>query len=837
MTFRLFREDRRIVLKIVAVYSLFGGLWICLSDSALGWLVRDPDVMTRIATYKGLLFIAVTAALLYYLIGRYISRLSESNRRIAISEERFQTIFNSITDAVFIHDAATGRFIELNRTVCDMFGYNHDEMMTLDVNAISLGDPPYSHQEAMAFLQSAAQGVPQTFEWHCRRSDGSLFWTEICMRAASIAGEARIVVSVRDISERISADIRFKEHEALLNATIESLPFEFFAIDSTGCYAMQNATTIHHWGNVIGKRPEELPADPSQIDMWSENNRRAMAGEMITKETAYELPGGTRYLQEILTPIKNRNGDILGILGMNIDQSEQKKAELALRENEVALRSLLELMPVGIACADGNGTVEYINRNFIERFGYELHEIPTVEAWFIKAYPDAAYREKVLSSWNAHVAECHVLGTSVPPRDVKVTCKDGTVRHIIINTHLSPHRTLAIFTDITERENLQEELIKKQKLESIGVLAGGIAHDFNNILTGILGNISFAGMFIEKGHKSSKPLSEAEKAAKRAAELAQQLLTFARGGEPVTSAVSLRHVIDESLSLVLRGSNVAASVEVPEQLPAIEADAGQISQVFNNLIINAVQAMPGGGTITFTAGDMVADANNLLSLPLGRYVRVTCIDQGCGIPPENLKNIFDPYFTTKSGGTGLGLASVHSIISKHGGHISVRSSVGRGTTFELLLPASREKPASVSLPVPESLVAESGEQSVLVMDDEEMIRELVTVILEERGYRVTTCSSGEEAIDLYRAAFSAGIPFRAVIMDLTIPGGMGGKEAAGSIFEIDPAARLIVSSGYSMDPVMANFRDFGFHGAVFKPYSADGIAAVLKEALKENVRR
>jgi CheY-like chemotaxis protein len=276
---------------------------------------------------------------------------------------------------------------------------------------------------------------------------------------------------------------------------------------------------------------------------------------------------------------------------------------------------------------------------------------------------------------------------------------------------------------------------------------------------------------------------------------------------------------------------------VPEQLPAIEADAGQISQVFNNLIINAVQAMPGGGTITFTAGDMVADANNLLSLPLGRYVRVTCIDQGCGIPPENLKNIFDPYFTTKSGGTGLGLASVHSIISKHGGHISVRSSVGRGTTFELLLPASREKPASVSLPVPESLVAESGEQSVLVMDDEEMIRELVTVILEERGYRVTTCSSGEEAIDLYRAAFSAGIPFRAVIMDLTIPGGMGGKEAAGSIFEIDPAARLIVSSGYSMDPVMANFRDFGFHGAVFKPYSADGIAAVLKEALKENVRR
>jgi PAS domain S-box-containing protein len=831
MTFSLTRKDHQNVISIIAAYALFGGLWIYLSDSILGWMVTDPALITRIATYKGLMFIAVTTTLLYYLIGRYISRLGESSRKIAANEERFQTIFNSVSDAVFIHDAVTGHFIDANHTACDMFGYSHEEMLLLDVNTISLGDPPYSQQEALAWLQIAAQGTPQTFEWRCRCRDGSLFWTDVSMRAASIAGEARIIVSVRDVSERISANIQLKKHEALLSATIENMPFEFFAIDTSGHYAMQNATTLRHWGNVIGKRPEELPADPIQLSTWTDNNRRALAGEVIVKETTYELPDGTRYLLEILTPIKDPNGVILGIIGMNIDQSEQKQAVLALKENEENLRSLLELMPVGIACADGNGATEYINRNFVERFGYELTEIPTAEEWLFKAHPDAAYREEVVSLWNAHVAEYHTQGTPVPPREAKVTCKDGATRHVIINTQLSQNRTLAIFTDITERESRQEELIKQQKLESIGVLAGGIAHDFNNILTGILGNISFAGMFIEKGHKSSKPLCEAEKAAKRAAELAQQLLTFARGGQPVTRAISLRQVIEESASLVLRGSNVTSAVEVPEQLFAIEADAGQLSQVFNNLIINAVQAMPGGGTITITTGNMDVDGNNVLSLPPGQYVRVTFTDHGCGIPSENMRNIFDPYFTTKSGGTGLGLASVHSIINKHGGHIRVHSTVGLGTTFEILLPASQEKPAPVSAQNNGFVTAQSRDLSVLVMDDEEMIRELAIATLGELGYRVTTCSSGKEAIEIYRAAFSAGAPFSTVIMDLTIPGGMGGKEAARIILDLDPSARLIVSSGYSTDPVMADCREFGFCGAVIKPYTVEGIAAVLKEFL------
>jgi signal transduction histidine kinase/CheY-like chemotaxis protein len=495
----------------------------------------------------------------------------------------------------------------------------------------------------------------------------------------------------------------------------------------------------------------------------------------------------------------------------------------------------MELMPVGVSWADDDGMIKYANRNFVEKFGYAPADIPTVEQWFLKAYPDPSYRDTVVSLWNAHIADSRAHGTPVPPRDVKITCKDATVRHVIINTQLSQNRTLAIFTDITERESQQEELIKRQKLESIGVLAGGIAHDFNNILTAILGNISFAGMFLGQNQKAATALHQAEKAAKRAAELAHQLLTFAKGGQPVTRSVAPRQLIEESLSLVLRGSNVQGSVEVSEDVRNIQADAGQISQAFNNLIINAVQAMPGGGTISIRADNIVLDNNNPCALPPGEYVRFVFSDKGCGIPADKLNSIFDPYFTTKPGGSGLGLASVQSIIRKHGGQITVSSAVGKGTTFEILLPASKK---SVALAQPLSATtantqpAPTAEIRLLVMDDEEMIRTLATDMLEELGYRVTTCPDGEEAVALYKAALEAGAPYSAAIMDLTIPGGMGGREAAGAIHDIDPQARLIVSSGYSNDPIMSDFRRYGFSAVVLKPYSVAEIAEALRALLK-----
>ncbi|MBC8018630.1 MAG: PAS domain S-box protein [Verrucomicrobia bacterium] len=385
--------------------------------------------------------------------------------------------------------------------------------------------------------------------------------------------------------------------------------------------------------------------------------------------------------------------------------------------------------------------------------------------------------------------------------------------------------------EITERREHEKELLKIEKLESLGALAGGIAHDFNNILTGIMGNISFAQMFLDAAHKSYKPLAEAEKASLRAGELANQLLTFARGGDPVKKVVSLQHLVNETISLVLRGSNVKGTIEIPDSIHAIEADEGQMTQVFHNIIINATQAMPGGGTLTVIAQNEMLNDSNTMSLPGGSYVRLSFTDQGCGISDGDLKRIFDPYFTTKSSGNGLGLASVHSIVNRHGGHIGVSSVTGKGSTFSIHLPSIGE---TYSINQSDSVVQSPGADtggSILVMDDEEMIREMTIEMLEYMGYQATACENGAEAIAQYKAAMESGTPFSVVIMDLTIPGGMGGKEAAEQILAIDPQVCLIVSSGYSNDPVMSDYSTFGFNGAIAKPYNMMELEQLLSSVL------
>lgn len=380
-----------------------------------------------------------------------------------------------------------------------------------------------------------------------------------------------------------------------------------------------------------------------------------------------------------------------------------------------------------------------------------------------------------------------------------------------------------------ERLKHEELLFRTQKLESLGVLASGIAHDFNNILTGIVGNITLAKMFLDETHKSFKPLGSAEQAALRAATLSTQLLTFAKGGAPVKKPVSLSPVIEESVSLALHGANVNCLVQLSDVLWTVEADEGQLSQVFNNIIINAAQAMPNGGTLIVGAENVTLTAGDNQELPPGAYVKITFADEGCGMSDAIQRKIFDPYFTTKPSGSGLGLATVHSIVSKHGGHIDLRSAVGIGTVFSIYLPS-----LGVAINPPGSCMMRSKSSgnvlgNVLIMDDEAVIRDLAAQVLQHLGYRTVGCANGEDAVALYCTALKSDTPFQAVIVDLTIPGGMGGKETAQRILTIDPAARLIVSSGYSNDPIMAVFGNYGFCAALAKPYRVSELAQVMTE--------
>jgi PAS domain S-box-containing protein len=382
--------------------------------------------------------------------------------------------------------------------------------------------------------------------------------------------------------------------------------------------------------------------------------------------------------------------------------------------------------------------------------------------------------------------------------------------------------------DITEQEVLHGQLLKTQKLESLGVFAGGIAHDFNNLLTGIIANISLAKVFVTPTDKIFTRLDEAERAADRARDLTQQLLTFSRGGAPVKKSASLEQILMDSVSFVLRGSNVRCEFMVPEDIWPVEVDVGQISQVINNLLINADQAMPQGGTVRVRIENLVAGPCDTLPLGEGRYVKCSVADQGTGIPEDLLSRIFDPYFTTKQKGSGLGLATVHSIVKKHGGHIGVESRVGVGTVFHLYLPAAtREAPP----PRREEEKQQVGRGKVLFMDDEEVIREVACEILGFLGYGVRLCSDGAEAIEEYQMAMERGEPFDAVIMDLTVPGGMGGKEAMKKLREIDGSVRGIVSSGYCNDPILSHYREYGFCAVVAKPYNIKEMGEVMHEVI------
>ena len=366
-------------------------------------------------------------------------------------------------------------------------------------------------------------------------------------------------------------------------------------------------------------------------------------------------------------------------------------------------------------------------------------------------------------------------------------------------------------------------------MESVGILAGGIAHDFNNILTGIMGNIGLAKIFVVPAGQASAALVEAEEAALRAKGLTQQLLTFARGGLPIRKSTSIAKLLRQSAGFALRGSRVRGKFTLPDDLWSVEIDEGQINQVITNLVINADEAMPEGGVVKIGAKNTTIEASSVLPLPEGNYIEITVADHGIGISPEHLARIFEPYFTTKQKGSGLGLATAYSIIRNHDGYITAESELSVGTTFHIYFPASG-KPA----PKKEKLVAKAavaGEGRILVMDDEEMLRKMLSMTLPLDGYEVELARDGAEAVELYKKARESGRPFDAVILDLTVPGGMGGKEAIKKLLEIYPRVKAIVSSGYSTDPVMADFKDYGFSAVAVKPYRIEELENTLRSLI------
>jgi signal transduction histidine kinase/CheY-like chemotaxis protein len=391
--------------------------------------------------------------------------------------------------------------------------------------------------------------------------------------------------------------------------------------------------------------------------------------------------------------------------------------------------------------------------------------------------------------------------------------------------------TVRLRAEIEQREQMEEELLRVRNLESLGLLAGGIAHDFNNFLTVVQGNIELARMQLDADTPVQEVLKDSASACQRAAILSTQLLTFAKGGAPIRRIVSVAKLIVDAVHLARAGAPVSIDVDIAEDLWSAEVDAGQIGQVLHNLLLNAKQAMPDSGIIEVHAENVLSSDKRHDS---GAFVRISIRDYGSGIPAEILPRIFDPYFTTKQSGSGLGLATSYAIVSKHGGRISVDSKLGVGTEFIVVLPAALENPAPES---PTGSALRSGTGRLLVMDDEEALRTLLERSLSALGYEVQSARDGAEAIALYEAAQASGRVFDAVLLDLTVSGGMGGIEAAAKLRELDPSVKLIVSSGYSDASVMSSFREYGFDEMIPKPWQAAQVSEVFRRVLVGDAER
>jgi len=559
-----------------------------------------------------------------------------------------------------------------------------------------------------------------------------------------------------------------------------------------------------------------------------------LVGAMVQKKRSEDLLDQARQLLE--KEVAEKTAELREANArLQEELHRRQEAQARLSESERRYRELYERSRDGYVRTDFRGVILECNRPFAAMLGYaDPKEIVGI------ACRDMTPPQRFDAVTKAMRTLLMERGFS-DKFEKQLIRKDGSLLDVEVRMYLhknpegTPDSIWTFVQDITDRKLAEQERLRAQKLESLGLLAGGIAHDFNNILTGILGHISLIKHAAKTGAPLVERLEHVEKACLRAQELTRQLLTFAKGGAPIKKTGSLQDLIRDCTEFSLRGTPCRCRFALAEDLWLVDYDAAQMSQVIQNLVINAHQAMPHGGLVTVSADNVLVDEGADHPLPPGRYVRVSVRDQGVGIPKEHLDAVFDPYFTTKKDGSGLGLPTAYSIVKRHDGHITLRSTPGKGTDVVFYLPASEAQGAEPALDDMDGPLASS--ERLLLMDDDPIVREVLSAMLEQLGFEAEEAHEGTEALRRYEKALAAGRPFGAVILDLTVPGGLGGREIIQKIRALDPSVRAIASSGYANDPVMAQPQAYGFSGVIAKPYRMEDLERVLRAVLGKRPQR
>lgn len=617
-------------------------------------------------------------------------------------------------------------------------------------------------------------------------------------------------------------EMKSREHLHYFKTAVEYSSDAIGMSDPKGSHWYQNKAFDELFGDIGNDPPASLYKDENVGRQIFET---IMTGGQWSGEV--EMHGKDGAVLNILLraySIKDTNSRVIGLVGAHTDITRQKKAEIALRKNEQLMRAILDANPDPMVMYDRDGIPQFMNPAFTEVFGWTLNELQGGRIPFVPEDQKAHTFEKI--------KEIYVHGKPLRMNTRRYT-KDNRTLDIFLSAAVTkddtglPTGMVVNLSDITQRKVLEAQYEQAQKMESLGTLAGGIAHDFNNLLSGIYGYLDLAQKK-NTDTKISEYLTRALNSSERAKNLTRQLLTFSKGGEPVKKIEPLTPFLQETTQFALSGSNVSCSFNIAPDLWMCDYDKNQMGQVLENIVINAVHAMPSGGSIDVSAKNVTIPGNILSGLQPGRYVKISMADTGTGIPERHLSRIFDPFFTTKQKGSGLGLATSYSIVKRHGGIIEVESEPGRGACFHAFIPAVAG-PVTIEQGVPEKRYKSSG--MILIMDDEEMITEMLTAMLESMGFTTSITRDGWQAVEMFKALTDQNLPVRAIILDLTVPGAMGGKETVKEIRKINAAVPVFVASGYSEDAAIANPEDFGFTAALEKPFSIQDLSRMLEKYL------
>ncbi len=774
-----------------------------------------------------------------------ITTRKQAEKKLENERALLSAVFDNIEEAIIICDEK-GKLARFNEAARRLHGlpelpippdqwaqhydlYNEDGITPLPVEDIPLYRALNGEQVRKAEIVVAPQnGVP----YHLVCSGQAL--TDEMNRTIGA------VVAMHDITDRKEAEAKLRQSEKKYRTLYENAAIGIFHSSFEGRFLDVNPSLARMLGyakpqdvvDSIYSIAEQIYVEPPVRDEVI--NQMLARGETIKVENRYRRKDGSEWDAYLhLRCVFDKYGRPAYLEGFVEDITERKQAEKKLVFLKRRNQALLDYSPVCHKIVDLDFNLQYMSAS-----GFKMLKLDHDAEVYGKPYPFYFFPESFRKEMLENLMKVKETGVTITS---EALAKDSKGNEVWLESSLIPvfdddgkiDYLTVVSANTTQRKKheqekkrFEEQFKQSQKMEAIGTLAGGIAHDFNNMLGIIIGNISYALGGLNKNDELYEVLTDVQQTSKQAQGLTHQLLTFSKGGEPIRKSADINKIISDAAIFSIRGAKSKCSFELSDDLWPSEVDEGQMNQVVNNLVMNANQAMPNGGVITIRTENVTIESKSAIPLPAGRYIKIAVEDQGVGISTNHLANIFEPYFTTKQKGSGLGLATAYAIIKKHDGHITVYSEIEKGAVFHIYLPASGQTAHESRGDLEQK---HAGQGRILIMDDQEAILKMAGRMLNRMGYEIKTSTDGAEAIELYREAHDAGNPFELVILDLTVPGGVGGAKTIPELLKIDPKVKAVVSSGYCNDAIMANYKDYGFRGVVAKPYTKAQLSEVLNK--------